>query len=188
MSKNNDIIKKSIINLHNATGEEWISLKDIWEEAKKYYPSIAEETVRRTVYNHCETSDAFLGKHMYICKEKGTGLYKYIEYDRLKFIKNNISIGDKFTREQLMNIFCISGQAGMMKTNTLEALVLTTSEESVYGDSAVEDGTIQYTGEGLEGDQTLTKNNNTLLYSKEQNIPVYLFTKDKKRKYILKVE
>ena len=102
---------------------------------------------------------------------------------RYEFI-NNIKIGDIFTRDQLMAIFKISGQAGMMKTNTLNALVLTTSEESVYGDSSIEDGTIQYTGEGLEGDQSISKNNKTLYYSKENNLPVYLFTKDKKRRYI----
>lgn len=101
---------------------------------------------------------------------------------RYDFI-NNMSIGDIFTKDQLMSIFKISGQAGMMKTNTLNALVLTTSEESIYGDSSIEEGTIQYTGEGLEGDQTITKNNKTLFYSKENNLPVYLFTKDKKRRY-----
>lgn len=102
---------------------------------------------------------------------------------RYDFI-NNMKIGDIFTRDQLMAIFKISGQAGMMKTNTLNALVLTTSEESIYGDSNIEDGTIQYTGEGQEGDQSITKNNKTLFYSKDNNIPVYLFTKDKKRRYI----
>lgn len=101
---------------------------------------------------------------------------------RYDFI-NSMKIGDIFTRDQLMAIFKISGQAGMMKTNTLNALVLTTSEESIYGDSNIEDGIIQYTGEGLEGDQTITKNNKTLFYSKENNLPVYLFTKDKKRRY-----
>jgi len=102
--------------------------------------------------------------------------------ERYDFI-NNMKIGDIFTRDQLMAIFKISGQAGMMKTNTLNALVLTTSEESIYGDSNIEDGTIQYTGEGLEGDQTITKNNKTLFYSKENDLPVFLFTKDKKRRY-----
>lgn len=102
---------------------------------------------------------------------------------RYEFI-NNIKIGDTFTREQLMAIFKISGQAGIMKTNTLNALVITTSEESVYGDSSVKNGIIHYTGEGLVGDQTITKNNKTLFYSNDTNIPLYLFTKDKKRKYI----
>lgn len=103
--------------------------------------------------------------------------------ERYTFI-NNMKIGDLFTRDQLMAIFKISGQSGMMKTNALNALVLTTSEESIYGDSGVVDGTIQYTGEGLEGDQTVTKNNKTLFYSKENDLPVYLFTKDKKRRYV----
>ena len=110
-------------------------------------------------------------------------MYKSIYYDAINII-DNMTIGDIFTRDQLMSIFKISGQSGMMKTNTLNALVLTTSEESIYGDSSIENGTIQYTGEGQEGDQTITKNNKTLFYSKDNNLPVYLFTKDKKRRYI----
>ena len=106
------------------------------------------------------------------------------EINRRYELINNFKIGDIFTREQLMAIFKISGQAGMMKTNLLNALVLTTSEESVYDDSGVENGTIQYTGEGLVGNQSISKNNKTLFNSRETNIPVYLFTKDKKRRYI----
>lgn len=101
---------------------------------------------------------------------------------RYDFI-NNIKIGETFTRDNIMKIFKISGQSGMMKTNTLNALVLTTSESSIYGDSSIENGIIQYTGEGLVGDQTITKNNKTLFNSKQTKIPVYLFTKDKKRRY-----
>lgn len=102
---------------------------------------------------------------------------------RIEFI-NNISIGDVFTRDQLMAIFKISGQSGMMKTNLLNMLVLTTSENNgIYGDSGIENGTIQYTGEGQIGDQTISKNNKTLYYSKNDNIPVYLFSKDNKRRY-----
>lgn len=84
-----------------------------------------------------------------------------------------------------MAIFKISGQSGMMKTNTLNCLVLTTSEyNGVYEDGVVQNGTIIYTGEGLEGDQSITKNNKTLYESRETNVPVYLFTKDKLRRYI----
>ena len=101
---------------------------------------------------------------------------------RYDFI-NNIKIGDIFTIRQIMSIFKVSGQSGMMKTNTLNALVLITSESSIYGDSNIEDGIIQYTGEGRTGNQTITKNNKTLFNSRQTNIPVYLFTKDNKRRY-----
>ena len=179
----NSTIITAFVNIINRTSNEWISLKEIYEEVHTINPNIAEETIRRTIFNHCEQSDAFIDTPYYISKEKGSGLYKFVYYDSIKII-NNMTIGDIFTRDQLMSIFKISGQSGMMKTNTLNALVLTTSEESIYGDSGIENGTIQYTGEGQEGDQTITKNNKTLFYSKDNNLPVYLFTKDKKRRYI----
>ena len=178
----NSTIITAFIKIINRTSNEWISLKEIYEEVHTLNPNIAEETIRRTIFNHCEQSDAFVDTPCYISKEKGSGLYKFAYYDSIKII-NSMTIGDIFTRDQLMSIFKISGQSGMMKTNTLNALVLTTSEESIYGDSSIENGTIQYTGEGQEGDQSITKNNKTLFYSKENNLPIYLFTKDKKRRY-----
>ncbi len=177
--------RRAVIELHEETKKEWISLKEIYqkvEEIRKEPNANNGASIRAALETHCKSSDVFRGEELYILKEKGSGLYKSIYYDAINII-DNMTIGDIFTRDQLMSIFKISGQSGMMKTNTLNALVLTTSEESIYGDSNIEDGTIQYTGEGLEGDQTITKNNKTLFYSKENNLPVYLFTKDKKRRY-----
>jgi len=178
--------RRAVIELHEETKKEWISLKEIYqkvEEIRKEPNANNGASIRAALETHCKSSDAFRGEELYILKEKGSGLYKSIYYDAINII-DNMTIGDIFTRDQLMSIFKISGQSGMMKTNTLNALVLTTSEESIYGDSSIENGTIQYTGEGQEGDQSITKNNKTLFYSKENNLPVYLFTKDKKRRYI----
>lgn len=178
--------RRAVIELHEETKKEWISLKEIYqkvEEIRKEPNANNGASIRAALETHCKSSNAFRGEELYILKEKGSGLYKSIYYDAINIIDNMI-IGDVFTRDQLMSIFKISGQSGMMKTNTLNALVLTTSEESIYGDSSIENGIIQYTGEGQEGDQTITKNNKTLFYSKDNNLPVYLFTKDKKRRYI----
>ncbi len=178
--------RRAVIELHEETKKEWISLKEIYqkvEEIRKKPNANNGASIRAALETHCKSSDAFRGEELYILKEKGSGLYKSIYYDAINII-DNMTIGDIFTRDQLMSLFKISGQSGMMKTNTLNALVLTTSEESIYGDSSIENGTIQYTGEGQEGDQTITKNNKTLFYSKDNNLPVYLFTKDKKRRYI----
>lgn len=185
MSTLREEVHNSIILLHRTTGEEWIHLKTIYEEvAKTKDVKNGGASIRAVLETHCSLSEAFSGTEEYILKEKGTELYKSIYYDQLNFI-NGINIGDIFTREQLMAIFKISGQSGMMKTNTLDCLVLTTSESNgVYEDSLIENGTIIYTGEGLEGDQTITKNNKTLYKSPETNIPVYLFTKDSNKKYI----
>lgn len=177
--------RRAVIELHEETKKEWISLKEIYQKVEEIRkePNVNNgASIRAALETHCKSSDAFRGEELYILKEKKSGLYKSIYYDAINII-DNTTIGDIFTRDQLMSIFKISGQSGMMKTNTLNALVLTTSEESIYGDSNIENGTIQYTGEGQEGDQTITKNNKTLFYSKENKLPVYLFTKDKKRRY-----
>ncbi len=117
-------------------------------------------------------------------KKSGEALYE-TEYEENLTVIKNINIGDIFTREQLMKIFKISGQSGIMKTNTLNCLVLVTNEENdVYEDGNVKDGKIIYTGEGLRGDQQLKRNNALIYHSKENNLPMYLFSKDKKRRYI----
>lgn len=181
-----DDVTKALLNLHDKTGKEWIELKLIYEEVEKIrgVPNAnSGASIRRTLETYTRGFDTFKGEELYLSYGKGSGLYKSIAYDRMKFI-NNINIGDIFSRDQLMTVFKISGQSGMMKSNTVQCLVLTTAESNgVYSDSGIENGTMIYTGEGLEGDQTLDKNNKTLYYAKENDLPVYLFSKDKNRKY-----
>lgn len=187
MSTLREIVYNSVISIHRRTGKEWIPLKEIYEEVDKNRDvgiNNGGASVRAALEKHSALSEVFSGTEEYVLKEKGSGLYKSIYYDQIKFI-NNMNIGDVFTRDQLMDIFKISGQSGIMKTNSLNCLVLTTSEENgVYGDSTVENGFITYTGEGLVGDQTITKNNKTIFESNTNDLPMYLFSKDNKRKYI----
>lgn len=187
MSTLREIVYNSVISIHRRTGKEWIPLKEIYEEVDKNRDvgiNNGGASVRATLEKHSALSEVFSGTEEYVLKEKGSGLYKSIYYDQIKFI-NNMNIGDVFTRDQLMAIFKISGQSGIMKTNSLNCLVLTTSEENgVYGDSTVENGFITYTGEGLVGNQPLTKNNKTIFESNTNDLSMYLFSKDNKRKYI----
>lgn len=180
-------ITKALIRLHERTGKEWIDLKKIYEEVEKIrgVPNANKgASIRKTLETYTKGFETFKGVELYESYEKGSGLYKSCAYDRYKFI-NGINIGDSFRLDQLMKIFKISGQSGMMKTNLLNALVLITSENNgVYNDSVIENGTIQYTGEGKIGKQAITKNNKTLFYSRESGIPIYLFSKDDKKRYI----
>lgn len=74
---------------------------------------------------------------------------------------------------------------GIRKTNKLNCLVIITNEENgVYRDSVLKDGKIDYTGEGQKGNQTLSGNNESIYDSKKNNLPMYLFSKDAKRRYI----
>lgn len=181
-----DEITQALLTLSERTGKEWIHLKDIYKEVEtiRGKPNANKgASIRRTLEEHTQGFDAFKGKELYISKGKGTGLYKSKFYNEFNKI-NTMKIGETFTRDQLMRIFKISGQSGMMKTNTLNALVLTTSEDNgIYDDSRIENGIIQYTGEGQTGDQQITKNNKTLYESRETGIPVYLFSKDDRRRY-----
>lgn len=187
MSTLREIVYNSVISLHRKTRKEWISLKEIYEEVDRLRDAGINNggsSVRTVLETHSALSKASRGKEEYILKEKGSGLYKSIYYDEIKFI-NNLNIGDVFTRDQLMTLFKISGQSGIMKTNTLNCLVLITAEANgVYDDSSIENGFITYTGEGLTGDQTITKNNKSIYESKENDLPMYLFSKDKARRYI----
>lgn len=185
MSTLRETVYSSVINLHRSTGKEWLHLSEIYEEVAKYKEvQNGGASIRAILETHCTLSDAFGGDEEYILKEKGSGLYKIKHYDHLKII-DTLSIGEIFTRDELMQLFKISGQKGIMKTNTLDCLVLTTSEDNeIYGDSGIENGTILYTGEGQTGDQILKGNNKSIIESNSTNTPMYLFSKDKNRKYI----
>lgn len=181
-----DAVYNSVINLHRRENKEWISLKEIYEEVERITGESLRNgggSVRAVIEKGCSSSEIFSGEEKYISKGLGSGLYKVVWYDGVKFI-NSIRIGDIFTKQQLMDIFKISGQSGIMKTNTYDCLVLTTSEfNTVYDDGTIEDGRIIYTGEGLIGDQAISKNNKTIYESRETKIPMYLFSKDDKRRY-----
>ena len=187
MSTLKEDINRAVIAIHRETKKEWIPLKEIYEkveEIRKKTNANKGASIRASLETHCpDCITTFSGNALYRLKEKGSGLYKSIYYDQIIKIEN-LSIGETFTRDELMNLFKISGQSGMMKTNSLDALVLTTSPTNgTYKDSDIENGKIIYTGEGLIGDQELNKNNKTLFDSYTNNTPVYLFTKDKYRRY-----
>ncbi|MDE6292474.1 MAG: DUF3883 domain-containing protein, partial [Bacilli bacterium] len=186
-----DMVYNSVLELHRKTGREWLHLKEIYSEVEKLYDIELKNSgasVRAILETHCVFSDAYRGEELYLLKEKGTGLYKAVVYDLLKKI-DELRIGDILSRDQLMFLFKISGQSGIMKSNTLNCLVLTTSEENgIYEDGVVEDGLITYTGEGQIGDQTITKNNKSIYNSRDTHTPMYLFSKDKRRRYIFEGE
>lgn len=180
-------VYKSIINLHRKTNKEWLHLKEIYEEVSKTRPLVnGGASIRATIEKHCALSKAFSGEEQYILKEKGTGLYKSINYDRLTLIRN-LNIGDVITHNQMMNMFKISGQQGIMPSNTLNCIVLMMSDSNeVYENSLVLNGVLQYTGQGQSGNQKLSGNNKTLYYSKKEEKPIYLFAKNYKREYVFR--
>lgn len=187
MSTLREIVYNSVITLHRRTGKEWISLREIYEEVDRVRDvgiNNGGASVRAVLETHSVSSKAFKGTEEYILKEKGTGLYKSVCYEQLKVI-DKLNIGEIFSRKQLMEMFKISGQSGIMKTNTLNCLVLITDENNgIYADSGIVNGSILYTGEGKNGDQQLDKNNKSIYESRGTKLPMYLFSKDKDKNYI----
>lgn len=190
MSTLREDINRAVIAIHREERREWIPLKDIYKRVEKIRnkPNVNNgASIRASLETHCPQCDAFLGKSLYNLKEKGTGLYKSIYYDKLMKIEK-LNIGEIFTKNEIMELFNVSGQAGIMKTNTLDALILISYQSnSVYNDSNIQDGKIIYTGEGPVGDQQLNKNNRTLYDSLVNNLPIYLL-KIKKEIIHLKVK
>lgn len=186
MSTLKEDINRAIIAIHRETWKEWIPLKEIYakvEKIRKVPNPNKGAPIRASLEKHCKLSDAFSGKELYILKEKGLGLYKSYYFDKLVKI-NQLEIGDILTFKEITELFNISGRSGIMKTNSLDALVLTTSESNgIYQDSEIIEGKITYTGEGQDGDQQLIKNNKTLYHSLENNLYVFLFSKEKNGTY-----
>lgn len=166
MSTLREIVYNSVITLHRRTRKEWIPLREIYGEVDRVRDvgiNNGGASVRAVLETHSISSKAFKGTEEYILKEKGTGLYKAVCYEQLKVI-DKLNIGEIFSRKQLMEMFKISGQSGIMKTNTLNCLVLITDENNgIYADSGIVNGSILYTGEGKNGDQQLDKNNNQFM-------------------------
>lgn len=96
-----------------------------------------------------------------------------------EFIKGHI-----YNREDLRNAFGGSFYRGMNKCNRTNTLVLISKHTSnrIYGD-LFQNNQLIYTGEGQKGDQTYIGANRDLLYSEENNLPVYLFVVFKNQQY-----
>lgn len=92
------------------------------------------------------------------------------------------NIGALYTNDEMRNMHSVSTQGGMRKSNETKSLVLITSLESTYTDRWEKD-VLHYTGEGLNGDQLLHRQNKTLYESNENGITVWLYEKIEKNNY-----
>ena len=93
-----------------------------------------------------------------------------------------------YTNEQLQRIFLVSGQGGMRKSNRLNSLVLISKHDSgnPYDDTWNGDH-FEYTGMGMNGDQSVDyMQNKTLAESNTNGVTVYLFESFENNNYIYK--
>jgi|TARA_B110000240_G_scaffold160056_1_gene178635 5-methylcytosine-specific restriction protein A len=92
------------------------------------------------------------------------------------------NIDTLYTNDEMRNMHSVSTQGGMRKSNETKSLVLITSLESTYTDRWEKD-ILHYTGEGLNGDQLLNRQNKTLYESNKNGITVWLYEKIEKNNY-----
>lgn len=99
-----------------------------------------------------------------------------------------MTIGESYNNNEICKIFKCSGQGGMRKSNSTNSLVLVVNHvKNIYEDKWIED-ILHYTGEGQSGDQTITKQNKTLYYSRTSDIKIYLFEVFRSNEYIYQGE
>lgn len=84
--------------------------------------------------------------------------------------------GDCITNNQLHQIFGVSTNGGMRKSNPNKCLVLTYRIDNKIYDDYWQGDTLLYTGMGKTGDQSLNyMQNKTLAASRSNGVAVYLF-------------
>jgi len=84
--------------------------------------------------------------------------------------------GDVIDNRRLIDIFQCSTQGGMRKSNKLNSLVLVANHVKSIYDDKWKDGILNYTGMGMQGDQSLPfMQNKTLAESLTNGVSVHLF-------------
>lgn len=105
------------------------------------------------------------------------GVVKDFVERRQDSLSMNLTVGKFYTNREIADLFRCSTQGGMRKSNTKNALVLTSEQsdpDRLYQDYW-KDGVLYYTGEGQTGEQKLNRNNRTLAESPANGVNVYLF-------------
>jgi 5-methylcytosine-specific restriction protein A len=94
-----------------------------------------------------------------------------------------IKVGQELSNKDIQKIFKCSPQGGMRKSNQTNTLVLVSDHIKSLYQNRIEENIIFYTGEGQIGDQKLSKQNKTLLNSKESGVSIHFFEVFEVKKY-----
>ena len=97
----------------------------------------------------------------------------------------DFELGKKYKRDDLISAFGGSFMRGInicKKTNTI---VITSKHTGnrIYDDKLFDGDIMYYTGEGQEGDQTLTFGNKAIFEAKDKRVPIHLFVVFKQTEY-----
>ena len=100
---------------------------------------------------------------------------------------DNLVIGGTYSNDVLMSTFKVSGQGGMRKSNITNSLVLIAKHKSdnPYDDGWSNGDHFEYTGMGMNGDQSVNyMQNRTVAESNTNGVTMYLFESFADNSYI----
>ena len=97
----------------------------------------------------------------------------------------DFELGKKYKRDDLISAFGGSFMRGINICKRTKTIVITSKHTGnrIYDDKLFDGDVMYYTGEGQEGNQTLTVGNKAIHEAKDKNIPIYLFVVFKKTEY-----
>ena len=128
--------------------------------------------------------------------KEGVGTRKYDLKEVKDFIDKRatrrdveLKEGNTYTNDMIVKYFRVGNMGGMRKSNTQNALILISKAEDSspgheYDDYFDDDGILQYTGMGQEGDQKYTHGNKILGESAETGITVHMFMRHGSDDYV----
>lgn len=96
----------------------------------------------------------------------------------------NLKVGSILNNNEIMNTFKVANSGGMRRSLKTDSLVLISDHTRGIYDDKWFGNELHYTGMGLNGDQTLSKQNKTLFESDETKVQVFLFEVFEPKKYV----
>lgn len=93
---------------------------------------------------------------------------------------STLKVGKNYTNNEIMSVFKVANSGGIRYSKTTKSIVIFSFNQirnikDVPYQDTWQGNTIQYTGQGKSGDQTLSRNNKLLADSIKNNVSVYLF-------------
>lgn len=179
-----DILLRALMNLHRTTGKEYLSINEIYKEVEKIRNKSSlrqNRNIDKTLNLYCKNSSTFINnEELFIVNN--SGLWKSRFYDNILKIAT-LKPDDKLNEKELMNIFKITNQGGIRKSNRIYLIVLVTKANEVYNDTPIVNGRLVYSGHGKDGNQLMEDKNLILANSIISELPLYYFIKDKESIY-----
>lgn len=102
---------------------------------------------------------------------------------------SDLIVGEIYDNDSIVKAFKCANMGGMRKSNTTNTMVLFSDHTGIYDDRWIDETTIEYTGTGQEGDQSLTTPQNKILSESNFNgVRIHLFETFESGKHLYRGE